>query len=344
MRVLQAIAGAEMGGAEAYFVRLVLALARAGLEQRVVMRRDARRAAALGAGGIAPVELAFGGYFDISTRHAFAREIDSFRPDLVLTWMGRATLHCPERTPARRFVHAARLGGYYDLAYYRRCNHLVGNTRDIVAYCIAQGWPRNRVHYLPNFVDVAPTPPVARETCATPGGVPIVLALGRLHENKAFDVLIRAMVRLPGVFLWLAGEGPRERKLRDLARSLGVADRVRFLGWRDDVAALLAAADVLACPSRIEPLGNVIIEAWAHGKPVVAAAAAGPRALIEPERSGLLVPVGDEAALADAIGRVLADRTLATRLVEGGRAAHEREFTETAVVARYLEFFREVAG
>ena len=343
MRVLQALAGAEMGGAESFFVRLVLALARSGLDQRVVMRRDARRAAALRAGGLAPMELAFGGIFDIATRHAFAREIESFRPDLVLTWMGRATRHCPERTPDRRFVHAARLGGYYDLAYYRRCDHLAGNTRDIVAYCVAQGWPRDRVHYLPNFVDAAPMAPVARETLGTPGGAPIVLALGRLHENKAFDVLIRAMARLPGVFLWLAGEGPRERALRDLARSLGVADRVRFLGWRDDVPALLAAADLLACPSRIEPLGNVIIEAWAHGKPVVAAAAAGPRALIEPERSGLLVPVEDATALADAIGRVLGDRTLAARLAEGGRAAHEREFTEAAVVARYLEFFREVA-
>jgi glycosyltransferase involved in cell wall biosynthesis len=343
MRVLQAMAGAEKGGAESFFVRLVLALARAGLEQRVVMRRDARRAAALRAGGIAPVELSFGGIFDIATRHAFAREIESFRPNLVLTWMGRATRHCPERTASRRFVHAARLGGYYDLAYYRRCDRLVGNTRDIVAYCVAQGWPQDRVHYLPNFVDAAPLAPVARETLGTPGGAPIVLALGRLHENKAFDVLIRAMARLPGVFLWLAGEGPRDRALRDLARSLGVADRVRFLGWRDDVPALLAAADLLACPSRIEPLGNVIIEAWAHGKPVVAAAAAGPRELIEPERSGLLVPVEDATALADAIGRVLGDRTLAARLSEGGRADHEREFTEAAVVARYLEFFREVA-
>src|SRR3546814_2771750 len=67
------------------------------------------------------------------------------------------------------------------------------------------------------------------------------------------------------VWLWLAGEGPRRRALMQQAARLGLGDRVRFLGWRDDVAALLRAADVFLCPSRHEPLGNVVIEAWAHG-------------------------------------------------------------------------------
>ena len=84
----------------------------------------------------------------MTTRRAFAHEIAAWRPDIVLTWMSRATRLCPRGD----FVHVARLGGYYDLKYYRRCDHLIGNTRAIVDYAIAEGWPRERISYLPNFV------------------------------------------------------------------------------------------------------------------------------------------------------------------------------------------------
>jgi glycosyltransferase involved in cell wall biosynthesis len=166
-----------------------------------------------------------------------------------------------------------------------------------------------------------------------------LLALGRLHRNKAFDVLLRALADIPDAHLWLAGEGPLAEPLRRLARELGVAARVGFLGWRDDAAALMAAADVLVCPSREEPFGNVIVEAWARRLPVVAAAAAGPKWLVAHEKTGLLVPVDDAAALASAVTRLLADRALAARLIDAGHAAYAAEFTERSVVAGYLALF-----
>ncbi|MBM3518063.1 MAG: glycosyltransferase, partial [Alphaproteobacteria bacterium] len=201
-----------------------------------------------------------------------------------------------------------------------------------------------RTHYLPNFVDARPAAPLARQALGCPETAPLLLALGRLHANKAFDVLLRALVALPGAHLCIAGEGPERTTLTALARTLGVADRTGFLGWRDDAPALLATADVLVCPSRREPLGNVVIEAWAHGCPVVAAAAAGPAGLIRDDASGLLVPVEDVAALAAAITRALADAGLRRRLIAGGRAAHAADFTEEAVVRRYLEFFGRIAA
>ena len=101
--------------------------------------------------------------------------------------------------------------------------------------------------------------------------------------------------------------------------ALGIAERVRFLGWRDDVPALLAAADILVCPSRHEPLGNVVIEAWAAGVPVVATASDGPAGLIDDGESGLLVPLpgrpgGGAAGLAAAIERLCRDPALRARL------------------------------
>ena len=340
MRVLQAMAGGEFGGAETFFVNLVLALARVGLEQRVVIRRNARRAAALRAGGIEPVELSFGGPFDLRTGPALRAVAGRFKPDVAFTSMNRATRFCPSGD----FVHAGRLAGYYDLKYYRKCDHLVVTTEDLAAHVRRGGWPAERVHVLPNFVPDNPAPSASRAELDTPEGVPLLLALGRLHRNKAFDVLIEALVRVPEAFLWLAGAGRLRRELEDLAERRGVAERARFLGWRNDVPALLAAADVFVCSSRIEPFGNIVLEAWAHRVPIVAAAASGPASLVEDGRSGLLIPVDDAGALAAAINRLVADRALAARLADAGRAAYEAVYTEPAVVRRYLGFFERVAA
>ena len=340
MRVLQAMAGGEFGGAEAFFTRLVLALDRAGLEQRVVIRRHPRRAAILAAGGVDPVQLPFGNPLDVRTRLALRREIKRFRPAVVVTWMNRATRLCPRGD----FVHVGRLGGYYDVKYYRHCDHLIANTEDIVEYLEKSGWPADRAHYLPNFASQERVQPVSRAELYPPPRSPVLLALGRMHENKAFDVLLRALAHAPDVYLWLAGDGPLLGELKSLAQHLAVKPRVRFLGWREDTAALFAAADVFVCPSRHEPLGNAVIEAWAQGVPVIAADSLGPGTLIEHMETGVLTPVDDAAALADAIRGVVGDEALRAHLAGKGRAEYEARFTEAAGVQRYLDFFEKVAS
>jgi len=338
-RVLHAMAGAEFGGAEAFFTRLVIALHKAGLKQTAVIRTHAKRAAQLRGAGVETVELPFGGAFDFKTKKSFQKEIDRFKPDVVLTWMNRATDLCPPGD----FVHAARLGGYYNLKYYEGCDHLIGNTEDIVEYLRNEGWPTDKVHYLPNFVSETTAPPLRRKDFYTPDNVPLILGLGRLHENKAFDVLLKAVARLPNAYLWLAGDGPLRTELELLAEKLGMKPRVRFLGWRDDVAALFATADIFVCPSRHEPLGNVVLEAWAQGKPVVATDSLGPGTLIETEVNGLLVPVDNDTALYQSIRWLVEEPAFASRLAEAGHHAFQDGFTEAAVVARYLEFFARIA-
>lgn len=339
-RVLQAIAGADHGGAEAFFERLALALQRAGIDQHVLIRANPRRAQLLRSGGVAVTELPFGGALDLVTRLGFRRAVAKTRPDIVLTWMNRATKFCPRGN----FIHVGRLGGYYDLKYYQDCGHLIGNTPDICDWLVKQGWPSGSTHYVPNFVSDERAAAASRQAFSTPAGAPLIFALGRLHANKAFDVLLKALVDVPSAYLWIAGDGPLLGELERLASGLGILPRVRFLGWRSDVAALHAAADLFVCPSRHEPLGNVVIEAWAQGKPVVACASQGPSQLIEDGKSGLLTPVDDPKALADAIRRVLADPDFAAGIGAAGRAAYEAQFTEQAVVARYLDFFKLVSA
>jgi glycosyltransferase involved in cell wall biosynthesis len=347
MRVMQVMAGAQHGGAEAFFVRHTIALAQAGVETRAVIRPFAHRREALAAGGVPVAELPFGSWFDFRTRPRLAAEIDAFKPDIVLSWMNRGTHFVPR--PARDdgrapFVHVGRLGGYYSMKYYRNCDHLIGNTRDIVDYIVRSGWPAGRAHYLPNFAEETSAPAVPRASLQTPDGVPLFLALGRLHVNKGFDVLLDAVAMQPEAWLWLAGEGPLRRSLTAQAERLGIAHRVRFLGWRQDVAALMAASDALICSSRHEPLGNVVIEAWIHALPVIATDSQGPAALIQSGRTGLLVPREDAGALAAAMARIAGDRALAAALAQAGRAAYLERFSRQAVVDRYLAFFDRITA
>ena len=344
-RVLQAMAGAEHGGAETFFTRMAIGLQKAGLEQELLIRGFPERSEKLSQGEVTFHELPFGGRFDVLTKFGFRRAVSRFQPDIVLTWMSRATQFCPGNIASGAgYTHVARLGGYYDMKYYQECDHLIANTQGIYRYICDSGWPEGGVTYLPNFVDDVKAEPMPRAQYSTPAKAPLILALGRLHENKGFDVLIESMAELPHVNLWLAGEGPLRDELEALAVRVGVRPRVRFLGWIEDTAPLFAAADMLICPSRHEPLGNVIIEGWAQRLPVIAAKSDGPCELIQHDKNGLLVPVDDVKALGAAIKRLLLNPGLVRTLIKEGRKSFKDEFTERMVVSRYMAFFDEIGA
>jgi glycosyltransferase involved in cell wall biosynthesis len=234
------------------------------------------------------------------------------------------------------------LGGYYNLKYYAGFDELVANTEDIAEWIVGQGWPAGRVRHIPNFAAAPPnTAPADRASLDTPADAPLLLAMGRLHDAKAHDVNLQALADLPDAYLWIAGVGPEEAKLKALAQALGVTSRVRFLGWRTDPSALYRAADVCVFPSRYEPLGNVVIQAWAHGLPVVAAASQGPAALIEDGRDGILTPVDDADAVAAGVRRILAEPKLAAGFVQRGLGRVAAEFSEAAVVAQWKTLFSD---
>ena len=338
MSVLHLLGTAGDGGAETYFVDLVAALSRAGVGQAAAIRAHAGREARLKALGVPAKVLPFGGPIDIVTRTAAAGFARLNRTRLALAWMNRAARHTPKGPWAR----IGRLGGYYNLKYYKGFDELVANTEDIAEWIVAQGWPAGRVRCIPNFAAAPPDgAPANRAALATPADVPLLLSMGRLHEAKAHDITLQALAELPDAHLWIAGVGPLEAKLKAMAQALGVEERVRFLGWRTDASALYRAADVCVFPSRYEPLGNVVIQAWAHGLPVVAAASQGPQALIEAGRDGLLVPIDDASALASGVRALLNDPATAQRLAKRGLGRVQAEFSEAAVVAQWQALFSD---
>ena len=175
-----------------------------------------------------------------------------------------------------------------------------------------------------------------------------VALLGRISEWKGQDVLIRALADLPGAVALLAGSAWRdeqrlERELRELAGELGVADRVRFLGFRDDVETVLGACDVVAVPSsRPDPLPNAALEAGAAGCCVVAANLGGLPEIVVPERTGVLFAANAAAALAVALAEL---RQAPDRIEALGAAARERvrtHFAPERLLARTQELYDEL--
>ncbi len=343
-RLLQMMLSKSPGGGDRFFEKLSGAFAGAGVPQLLVIEPNTEREKLLSSYPGARVEtLRFGGLRELPARARLRRLIREFRPEVALSWMSRASRRMPQGT----FLKVARLGDYYPLKHYRRCEHLVANTPDILDYMRREGWPADRCRLIGNFCD-APDfesrdtvgEQVRRET-GVPADATVLLALGRLHPKKAHDILFRAMASVPGTHLLLAGEGPIREELENLAAVLGLTDRIRFLGWRRDAERLFAAADICVMPSRFEPLGNVILEAWANRVPVVAARATGPEWLVEHEKSGLLFPIDDAGALASALKRLMEDRDLAETLVTHGWERFQQDFSQGAVVDQYLRFFRE---
>ncbi len=186
----------------------------------------------------------------------------------------------------------------------------------------------------------------ARETLGLEG--PTILFVGRLVPEKGVQVLLRAMPavleRHPAARCLIAGRGPFHETLTALARELGVAERVRFLGFVDEARkqALLHGATVVVVPSLYEPFGIIALEAMAAGTPVIASATGGLAEIVDHRLTGIMVPPGDPDALAEAIGEVLTHETLAQGL--GARAALKvrEQFSWHAVAVKTEDLYEEV--
>jgi glycosyltransferase involved in cell wall biosynthesis len=183
----------------------------------------------------------------------------------------------------------------------------------------------------------APSRAAARARLGLPSGAYVVAAVGRFVPIKGFDLLVAALAdvvaHVPGARVLLIGDGEERAALEAQARARGVADRLHITGSVTDVIGLLAAADVLAAPSRNEGMGRVLVEAMALGLPVVGARVGGIPDVIEDGESGLLVPPDDPAALAGALTDLGCDTGRRAKLGAGARPRAEAFSTTVAAAA-----------
>lgn len=166
----------------------------------------------------------------------------------------------------------------------------------------------------------------------------VIVAVSRLVRHKGYPELLAAMRDVPGAELWVVGERLATDRGEDLSPLFAeAAGRVRRLGYRSDVAAVLAAADIFVLPSHFEGLPMSIIEAMLAGLPVVATSIRGPREQVMDGVTGLLVPPGTIAPLAGALNRLVADPALRAEMGAAGRARALERYDEARVVTRTLD-------
>ncbi len=340
MRILHVVAGAEIGGAETFSQDAIVGLAARGIAQEVVCRPWPAALERYAAAGVRAHRMGFGPLARFTTGPArigaIARRL---RPDIVHAWMSRAAGFLPAGLPCPAI---GWFGDTYHMKYFRRCDAFIGVTPAIVDHIVAHGGERERSFLVNTFGTMPDAPPVDRAAFGTPPDVPLLLVLSRLHPVKGIDVFLRAMADLPGVHAWIAGEGPNRGEYEALARQLGLEERVRFLGWRNDRRALLEACDLVVLPSRYEPFGTVILEAWASHRPLVCTRADGARQYVNDGIDGLVCPPDDTSALAAALRRAVTNPALRAALALAGQRRYAEGFTAPIILDRLEATYRDI--
>jgi glycosyltransferase involved in cell wall biosynthesis len=342
LRILHVVAGAPTGGAETFSTDAIVALAAEGVEQHVICRPHPLPLQRYKAAGVAVTPACFAKLTRFTGAPGRIRRLArEFKADAVHAWMGRAASFVPGGMPCPVI---GWFGGYYALKYYRSADYFIGITPDMRRYLIEAGAPAERVFLCHTFGTLPDTPPVTRASLNTPEDALVLLVLSRMHAKKGIDTALQAMQALQNAVLWLAGDGPELETYQALARQLGVADRVRFLGWRTDRKSLLLACDICLLPSRYEPFGTVIAEAWSVRKPLITTPADGARQFVRHGENGMIFPMDDAAALAACITEVAGDPELATRLAKSGYETYSRLFSREVVVRDLVAIYAKVTG
>ena len=196
--------------------------------------------------------------------------------------------------------------------------------------------------------------PASHDDPPPPNHAPKVAIVGRISRWKGQHVFIRAaervLRRFPNVHFQIIGSGmfgqePYEAEVKQLAQDLKIADKVEFTGFRSDVKELIGQLDVLVHASITgEPFGQVVMEGMAQGKPIVATNGGGMPEVIEQGVTGLLVPMGDDVALADAVETFLADPIAARRVGRNGWERVRDRFTSHIVARNVQDIYDKVLG
>jgi glycosyltransferase involved in cell wall biosynthesis len=355
---LQIIGSKGLGGAERWFARFARALAETGARAELAIRAGGALEE-LDLGPLSRHRLPLRTVWDPLSRWAVSRLIARVQPDIVQTYMGRATrltrLPAPSR-PGQGPVHVARLGGYYALHPYRHAQAWIGNTRGLCDWLVQQGLPAGRVHHIYNFVE--PAQPVAAERLEAlraelglPDDAWVLVSAGRFVPVKGLTYLIAALARLPQtlagrpVRLVLLGDGPLGPALRRQAEAAGIGDRIHWAGWQTEPGPYFQMADLVVFPSlEEETLGNVILEAWTWSKPLVTSLFRGAREIARHGEDAWCLPCGDARALAEGIGLVLGDDRLRQELAQAGQARVQAEFARGPIMAQYRDLYRQLLG
>ena len=212
------------------------------------------------------------------------------------------------------------------------------------------GIKEKKVVVIPNPLDIAEIEAQARLPKATEMGAEnkgaVIVSVGRLTKQKNYPCALRTIKRLQNHIAQylILGEGELRRELEDMVRSLGLQDKVKFLGYLENPFAIISSADIFLLTSFYEGFGLVIVEAMICRVPIVTTdCPSGPNEIVENGVDGFLVPVNDDEALANAIEKILSDTKLRKKFIEAGRKKAQ-QFSKENIIPRYEHVIRQVAS
>lgn len=263
----------------------------------------------------------------------------------------------PKMVVARRVdfsIFRRSFFGLNHIKYLHGVDRYVTVSHAIRRVLMADGVPPDWIECVHSGIDVERITGAEERTAAlraeleVPDGDALVGNVAALADHKGQRYLIEAVPEVlaahPDTTFAIVGEGELQGDLTGRARDLGVADRIRFTGFRTDVPSLLKALDLFVMPSHMEGLGTSVLDAMAAGLAVVGTQAGGMPEAIDHQRTGLVCPVRDAGALAAAIGRLLGDADLRARMGQAGLERVQAEFSKEAMVAGTVRVYRRLLG
>jgi glycosyltransferase involved in cell wall biosynthesis len=362
INILYVITDLKVGGVPLHLYRLVKAMRARGHHCSVVsLAREAPVASQLCEEGVEVHNCQGRGGWDFRVIGRLARVIKSAQPDIVHSLLFHANVAArraarkAEMLPDRVIceIQTVEVERWWHLVVdrwtHRGCRFTIGNSPSVIEHLTTKAKiPRDRLRLVQGGIDPARfqgATPIERAALGLSADTPIVLWVGRLDPVKGLSFLIeafRSVVAESDAHLLLAGDGPLRHAVRNQIARLDLTPRVHLLGERNDIPALLKAADVFVFPSRTEGLPNALLEAMASGCPIITTDVPGCRDLITHDDTGLTVPYRDTSAMAVAILRLLRDRETATRLGRQAAGSVNRGWHIDRTFDAYADLYESV--
>lgn len=313
MRIINALFSKKLGGIETAFVNYTKALLLKNHDVHVIVHPQFPLKKDLEDLGIPIYYLKNWGQWDVFAKLKIGRLLEKINPDRILAHANRATtLLSHKRTRKRTLPIVQNYSFKRSLAYPR----IITTTQLLKTAILSTSNKNNEVFILPNMVAIP------QIQTSPPNDIPVIGSLGRFVEKKGFDLFIEALsiLKNKGVTFkaLLAGQGSEEHKLKALAQKKGLEDRLRFPGWMAP-SDFFKQLDLFCLPSRHEPFGIVLIEAFAHQVPVISTPSEGPSEIGKEGETVLFTPFGDPSAMAEKMEELLGD-------VEKRKALSDRGF------------------
>lgn len=354
MKIVTVLRSLKSGGAERHALQLMKGLRARGHEALYAGPMKGWLGQQLRAQGFDGIDLPLTGLYDLPSVVRLALYARRVGADLIHGHLTRGAWYAGL---------AARLAGLPNVAtahsdnagkHFGRADRIIAVSQAVADFLVREGYPAGRIRMVHHGIaDLAARLPAgAREATRRSLGLaadePCLLMAARIVPAKGHDTALRALARLtdsPWTLL-VAGDhhGDLGPQMQALAQELGIAGRVRFLGLREDVPALMAASDVLLAPSRREALSLTLLEASACALPIVATRVGGIGEVVEEGASGFLVAPDDPPALAAALAPLLADAALRARCGARARQRFEAGFLEDAMFDKTVAVYQEACG